>query len=82
MKGKNRLRFEDRAKLTLLTDQEKDALNDFEETGFNRQYQNFHEKVNLYDIYETFLLKIHHPKLQRDFLNRYKIYNYLKDKSS
>ena len=55
----------------LYTNKELDAINYFKGTDFYAEYQDSKTKPNIFDTRQTFLLKMHDPKLREDFLNSF-----------
>lgn len=60
------------------TKEELDALNYFNGTGFYKQYQDPKVQPNIFDTRQTFLRKMHDPKMLAKFLDDYK---FLKEQS-
>jgi hypothetical protein len=54
----------------LFSTEEKDAIAYFQGTGFYADCQRLEERPNMFDTRETFLLKMHNPKMRENFLNR------------
>lgn len=53
----------------LFSPEEKDAIAYFQGTGFYADCQRLEERPNVFDTRETFLLKMHNPKMRENFLN-------------
>lgn len=53
----------------LFSTEEKDAIAYFQGTGFYADCQRLEERPNVFDTRETFLLKMHNPKMRENFLN-------------
>ena len=49
--------------------EEKDAIAYFQGRGFYADCQRLEERPNVFDTRETFLLKMHNPKMRENFLN-------------
>ena len=60
------------------TKEELDALNSFNGTGFYKQDQDPKVQPNIFDTRQTFLRKMHDPKMLEKFLDDYK---FLKEQS-
>lgn len=59
----------------VLSFQEKDAIDYFKGPGSYEKYQRPRVKPNIFDTRRSFLVKMHDPKLRRDFLNSYNKFN-------
>ena len=60
------------------TKEELNAIDYFHGTGFYTKQQHLKVKPNIFDIRQSFLLKMHDPVLHNNFLNSLKSKNYLK----
>jgi len=56
--------------------EELDAMDYFNGIGFYQKEQDSTQKPNIFDIRQTFLLKMHDDKLRNDFLNSFNSKNY------
>lgn len=51
--------------------EEQDAINCFQSTGFYKEQQNPKTKPNIFDIKQSFLMKLHDKKLRDKFLDSF-----------
>jgi hypothetical protein len=51
--------------------EKQDAINYFQSTGFYKEQQNPKTKPNIFDIRQSFLMKLHDKKLRDKFLDSF-----------
>lgn len=56
---------------SVYTNQELDAMDYFDGTGFYQKHQDPKVKPNIFDTRQTFLHKMHDPVLRNNFLNSF-----------
>lgn len=61
--------------MSLLTKDEKDALNYFNGSGFYEYYQNPKIKPNIFEMRQSFLVKMQNPDIRNKFLTTYSRYH-------
>lgn len=53
------------------TDEEQDAIDYFNGTGFYKEHQKLSRKPNVFDNRQSFLFKMHNKEMRNDFLNSF-----------